>query len=406
MVKVMRSLVVGPLAPYVIEFADGLLEQGYTQFSAAQHVGFIAHLDRWLQAEGLVIGDLDEAMIARYLQQRRAAGYVEYRTRRALAPLLSFLAAKAVLPAAPPAPPDPVQELLDRYRDYLLSERGLSVGTVAGYAHRARRFLASRPAGTEVDLAGLGGAEVLEYVRTSCPGRAKGSAKMIVTVLRSLLNWLHLTGMIPVPLAPVVPSVAGWQLAGVPQPLTPQQLQALLTSCDRRRPAGRRDYAILVVLSRLGLRAGEVANLGLDDIDWRAGQLRVRGKGNRREVLPLPADVGAAIVSYLRHGRPVSAQERSVFVRVRAPHRTLTAGGVGNVVTAAGVRAGLGHVHAHQLRHTVATTMLRAGSSLTEVGQVLRHRSPLTTAIYAKVDQDALTVLARPWPIPVSDGAS
>lgn len=292
--------------------------------------------------------------------------------------------------------------MLDRYRGYLLSERGLSVGTVAGYAHLARRFLASRPAVKEVDLAGLGAAEVLKYVRSSCPGRAKGSAKMIVTVLRSLLNWLHLTGRIPMPLAPGVPSVASWQLADVPQPSTPQQLDALLASCDRNRPNGRRDYAILVVLFRLGLRAGEVANLGLEDIDWRAGQLRIRGKGNRREMLPLPADVGEAIVTYLRHGRPTSAQQRSVFVRVRAPHRTLTAGGVGNVVTAAGARAGLGHVHAHQLRHSAATAMLRAGSSLSEVSQVLRHRSPLTTAIYAKIDQDALTVLARPWPIPAS----
>ena len=180
--------------------------------------------------------------------------------------------------------------------------------------------------------------------------------------------------------------------------MTPAQLRALLASCDRRTPTGRRDYAIVLLLARLGLRSGEVARLGLDDIDWRAGQLRVVGKGNRGESLPLPADVGAAIAAYLRRGRPASAQGRSVFVRVHAPHRALTAGGVGNVVNAAGERAGLGHVHAHQLRHSAATAMLRAGSPLAEVGQVLRHRTPFTTAIYAKVDQDALAVLARPWP--------
>ena len=188
-------------------------------------------------------------------------------------------------------------------------------------------------------------------------------------------------------------------MAGLPQALTPAQLRALLSACDRRTPTGRRDYAIVLLLARLGLRAGEVARLGLDDIDWRRGELRVVGKGNRGESLPLPADVGAAITAYLRRGRPTSAQGRSVFVRVHAPHRALTAGGIGNVVNAAGERAGLGHVHAHQLRHSAATAMLRAGSPLAEVGQVLRHRSQFNTAIYAKVDQDALAVLARPWPV-------
>ena len=162
----------------------------------------------------------------------------------------------------------------------------------------------------------------------------------------------------------------------------------------------------MLLLARLGLRAGEVARLCLDDIDWRRGELRVVGKGNRGESLPLPADVGAAITTYLRRGRPISAQGRSVFVRVHAPHRGLTAGGIGNVVNAAGELAGLGHVHAHQLRHSAATAMLRAGSSLAEVGQVLRHRSQLNTAIYAKVDQDALVVLARCWPVAADGGVS
>ena len=186
----------------------------------------------------------------------------------------------------------------------------------------------------------------------------------------------------------------------------PAQLRALLSACDRRTATGCRDYAIVLLLARLGLRAGEVARLCLDDIDWRRGEFRVVGKGNRGESLPLPADVGAAITTYLRRGRPTSAQGRSVFVRVHAPHRGLTAGGIGNVVNAAGERAGLGHVHAHQLRHSAATAMLRAGSSLAEVGQVLRHRSQFNTAIYAKVDQDALVVLARPWPVAADGGVS
>ena len=401
MVKVLRSIVEGPLAPYVAEFAEELLTKGYTRTSAEQHVCFIAHLDRWLLAQCLGVGDLGGSTIGRYLQERRTAGYVEYRSARATEPLLSFLAAKGLLPEQPPAPANPVEDLLGGYRDYLLGERGLSAGTVVGYVHLARRFIVSR--GGEdlaLELAGLGAANVTAFVLESCPGRATGTAKLIVTALRSLLGWLYLTGQVPVSLAAAVPSVAGWRLAGLPQPLTPQQVRALLAACDRRTRTGRRDYAIVLLLSRLGLRAGEVARLGLEDVDWRAGQLRVLGMGNRSEALPLPVDVGAAVTAYLQRGRPVSAQGRSVFVRVRAPHQALTTTGVGNVVTAAGERAGLGHVNAHQLRHTAATAMVAAGSPLAEVGQVLRHRSAFSTAIYAKVDQSALSVLARPWPTP------
>lgn len=399
MVKVLRSIVEGPLAPYVAEFAEELLTKGYTRTSAEQHVCFIAHLDRWLLAYGLGVDDLGRSTIGRYLQERRTAGYVEYRSARAMEPLLGFLAAKGVLPDEPPAPANPVEDLLGGYRDYLLGERGLSAGTVMSYVHLARRFIVSL--GGEdlaLELAGLGAADVTAFALESCPGRARGTAKLIVTALRSLLGWLYLTGQVPVSLAAAVPSVAGWRLAGLPQPLTPQQVRALLAACDRRTRTGRRDYAIVLLLSRLGLRAGEVAHLGLEDVDWRTGLLRVLGKGNRSEALPLPADVGAAVAAYLQRGRPVSAQGRSVFVRVRAPHQALTTTGVGNVVTAAGERAGLGHVHAHQLRHAAATAMVAAGSPLAEVGQVLRHRSAFSTAIYAKVDQSALSVLARPWP--------
>ena len=406
MVKVMRSIVRGPLAPYVAGFGAELLGQGYTRTSAEQHVCFIAHLDRWLLAEGLGVRDLSAVVIERYLIERRSAGYVEYRSGKAMRPLLEFLGPLDVLPAAPTVRLDPVEELLSRYRGYLLTERGLAPATVAGYVHVARPFIASRSRGEELDVAGVTAADVIEFVLASCPGRATGTAKLIVTVTRSLMDWLHLTGVTPVSWATAVPSVAGWKLVGLPRALTPAQLRSLLASCDRRTPTGRRDYAIVLMLARLGLRAGEVARLGLDDIDWHAGELRVVGKGNRGENLPLPADVGAAIAAYLRRGRPSTAQGRSVFVRVRAPQRALAAGGIGIIVNAAGERAGLGHVHAHQLRHSAATAMLRAGTPLAEVGQVLRHRSPFNTAIYAKVDQDALAVLARPWPTAKNGSAS
>ena len=221
---------------------------------------------------------------------------------------------------------------------------------------------------------------------------------MTVTGLRSLLRFLHLRGLIVGPLADAVPSTASWRLSGLPRALEPEQLQALLGGCDRGNPGGRRDYAVLVMLSRLGLRAGEVAALQLEDIDWRAGDVRISGKGRRDERLPLPEDVGAAIVAYLQDGRPLTALDRSLITRVRAPHYGMTTGGITQIVLAAAARAGLGQIHSHRLRHTAATQMLRAGASLEEVGQVLRHRQVLTTAIYAKVDRDALRELARAWP--------
>src|SRR5215831_14799782 len=321
-------------------------------------------------------------------------------------PLLEYLAPLGVLPAPAEVRPDVVEELLGRYRDYLLVERGLTAGTVRGYVDFVRPFVATRLRGEVLDLAGMKAADITGFVLATCPGRAVGSGKLIVCAVRSLLRWLHLTGVIATPLAAAVPSVAGWRLGGLPKALEPGQLRSLLAACDRRTPTGRRDYAIVLLLSRLGLRAGEVARLGLDDIDWRRGEFATSGKGNRAERLPLPADVGAAIAAYLRRGRPCTAEGRSVFVRVHAPHRGLTTGGVTMVVFDAAQRAGLPKMHAHRLRHTAATAMLRAGSPLSEVGQVLRHRSALSTAIYAKVDRDALAVLARPWPASAIGGVS
>ena len=318
MVKVLRSFVRGPLEPHVAGFAEGLLRQGYTRSSAEQHVCFVAHLDRWMQAGRVGVGGLSEPVIKRYLAARRAAGYVEYRSLKAMRPLLDYLAPLGVLPVPAPVRPDAVEDLLGRYRDYLLAERGLTAGTVRGYVGFVRPFVVTLRRGDVLDLAGVSAADVTGFVLAVCPGRAVGSAKLTVCALRSLLRWLHLTGVIATPLAAVVPSVAGWRLSSLPKALEPGQLRRLLAACDRRTPTGRRDYAIMLMLSRLGLRAGEVARLGLDDIDWRRGEIDVVGKGSRAERLPLPADVGAAITSYLRRGRPVTAEGRTVFVRVHA----------------------------------------------------------------------------------------
>jgi integrase/recombinase XerD len=260
-----------------------------------------------------------------------------------------------------------------------------------------RPFVAGQATADGVDLEHLSAGDVVGFVLASCRDRAPRTAQLTVTALRSLLGFLHLDGVLATSLAAAVPSVAN-RRAGLPRFLEPDQVEALLASCDRDSTVGRRDFAMLTLMVRLGLRAGEVAALRLDDIDWRRGEIAVCGKGPRRDRLPLPVDVGRAVVDYLRHGRPASAADRCVFVRVKAPHLGLTPCGVSQVVVAASRRAGLGPLTAHRLRHTAATSMLRAGAGLADLGQVLRHRRPLTTAVYAKVDRDALRTLARPWP--------
>ncbi len=394
-----RIRVTGPLEPYVSGFVAELVERGYTPVSVAHQLRLMAHVSRWLACEGFGPDDLSSARVEEFVMARRAAGYVNYLTSRALGALLEHMRDLGVVPPADEPTLSEVEVLLGSYRSWLGSERGLAAVTARNYADMVRPFVASRSdAAGDLDLRGLVARDVLAFVLAECPHRRPGSAKLLVTALRSLLGYLHVEGVIARPLAPVVPSVAGWRLAGLPRGLGAEQVTALLDSCDLRTTVGVRDLAILKLLVRLGMRRGEVSALALEDIDWRAGEIMVRGKGSRHERLPLPVDVGSALADYLRGARPVSAEGRAVFVRVKAPHRTLTPAGVSQVVLAAGHRAGLGRVNAHRLRHTTATELLRSGAPLVEIGQLLRHRSQQTTAIYTKVDRDRLRTIARPWP--------
>ncbi|MCA1677655.1 MAG: site-specific integrase [Actinobacteria bacterium] len=394
-----RVRVTGPLERFAEGFAAELSRQGYKANSTALQLRLMADVSCWLVAQECEAAALDAEAIDVFLVARRAAGCASFVTPRAMLPLVEYLRGLGAAPPATPRAPDtPLEMLLERYARYLTIERGLAAGTVWDYVHAVRPFLEAREAAGGLELEGLTATEVCAFVVARCPGQARGSAKLTVTAMRSLLGFLHVAGIISRPLAGAVPSAASWRLAGLPRALEPGQVRRLLAACDRCTAPGRRDLAILTVLARLGLRAGEVAGLELDDVDWRAGEIVVRGKGRRSERLPLPADVGEAITAYLRRGRPTTAQGRSVFVRVKAPHRALTTGGITQVVVSAARRAGLGQIHAHRLRHSAATAMLRAGAPLEEVGQVLRHRARLTTAIYAKVDRDALRQIARPWP--------
>jgi integrase/recombinase XerD len=392
---VSRVRVSGPLAEHALGFAGFLAEAGYTPLSAANQVRLLAHLSRWLEGRGLSPEDLTGERLGEFLAARREAGYKCWLSERGLAPLTAFLRGLGAVPAAgPAAPAGAAGVLLGRYRGYLEAERGLAASTVRYCTDEARGFLAGR----EDRLAGLDAAEVSGFVAAECRRRSTGSAKILVTALRSLLRFLVLEGLVTPGLQDAVPAVAGWRGGGLPKALPDGQVAALLASCDRDTATGRRDFAVLVLLSRLGLRACEASALELGDIDWRAGTVTVRGKGRRDERLPLPADAGEALAGYLRGGRPAGGGSRRVFLLSRAPGGGMSPGAVKAVVRNACRRAGLPGAGAHRLRHSAATGMLRAGAPLAEIGQVLRHRSLSTTAIYAKVDHGALAQLAMPWP--------
>jgi len=388
----------GPLEEYEVGFSSELAGQGYAKRTVRLQVRLMADVSLWLACEGLGVGDLTLGVAERFMADRCRAGRRTHVTVRSVRPLLDYLDTLGVRGPEGPVVLGPVEEVLDRFGRYLAVERGLAAGTIAGYLAAVRPFVTGRWHGENVEFFDLRAAEVSRFVVAVCPGRPQGSAKLIVTGMRSLLGWLHLEGMMPIGLAAAVPAVASRRLKGLPEPLSASQVRSLLAACDRRSPVGRRDFAMIMLLWRLGLRAGEVARLGLDDVDWRAGELTVTGKGPKTERLPLPTDVGEAVVGWLHRGRPPTAMGRTVFVRVVAPHGALSPTGVTQAVFAAGRRAGLGTLHAHRLRHTAASDMLAAGASMSDIGQVLRHRRILTTATYAKIDIAALRSAAPAWP--------
>jgi site-specific recombinase XerD len=391
-----RVRVTGPLTPFVDGFHSLLLQQGYSPSSAEAHLRLLAHASRWLAAEGLDVGQVTPEVAERFLRARRVEGYVTKLSSRGLAPLLGYLEGLGALPANDELP-TPVDHLVEGFCMYLLGERGLAVGSVRLYEGVARLFLAGLAEPIADHLARLSGADINAFVLRECGRRGVAAAKTVVCGLRALLRYLHVEGWVPRPLAQAVPSVAARPQATLPRAVEADQLSLLFASCDRTSALGARDFAILTVLGRLGLRAAEVAALELGDVDWRAGEVMIRGKGPRLERLPVPPDVGEAVVDYLRRGRPRCVC-RQLFVRSCAPVVGLTRAGVTSVVSRACLRAGLPPVGAHRLRHTVATGLLRRGATLPEIGQLLRHKSLLTTAIYAKVDRARLSALALPWP--------
>jgi site-specific recombinase XerD len=315
---------------------------------------------------------------------------------------MDFLRREGVIPAEEVAAHErtSIDRCADGYEVYLREGRALATATIVNYVPFVRDFLRHCFGAKPVELSCLSAADVLRFVRHQAARLHRKRAKLMTTALRSFLRYARYRGEVDVDLAGAVPVVPNWSMTTIPRAIAPDQVRQLLASIDRRSGTGRRDYAIVLLLARLGLRAGEVASLTLDDVDWEAGQLTVHGKSGRRNELPLPAEVGEAIAAYLQDGRPHSAS-RFVFLRAKAPVRGFRgACGISSIVRHSLQRGGVDtpSMGAHQFRHGLATEMLRQGASLGEIGDVLGHRHPQTTSIYTKVDIEALRSLALPWP--------
>lgn len=385
----------GPLAPFKDGFVAHLVAHGYVSSGLAGQRALFGHLDCWLGAAGLQLADLTPSVLDEFLQARRAERYATKLTVRGLAQVLDFLE-HLQLYTPPVSSTTALEDLLEQFHQHLANERGLGEGTARGYLGVARRFLAACSPRLGTGLAELAPSDVTGFVLARSSEFGVAGMQTVVSGMRALLRFLYTAGLTDRNLASAGPTVAR-RREDLPRSLSSEHVERLLRGCDRTTRVGVRDFAVLTLLARLGLRAGEVAAIRLDDVDWAAGELRVRGKGPREDRLPLPADVGDAIVAYLHYGRP-DCIGRQLFIRSCAPRRGLSRQAVGGLVRAASVRAGLIPHGPHRLRHTVATELLREGASLGEIAQLLRHHSVSVTASYAKVDHRALSGLVQPWP--------
>ena len=393
-----RRLRSSPLGPWLDSFVERLAKLGYTPWSRRSNVVLAADLGRWMARHDVSIGSLDERAVDAYLNQRRTQ---RERRRSASSLILAHLRAKGVTPPSPDVAdrfPPVVHE--QRYAAYMKKERGAAAGTIDGYLAVVRDFLGRRFGSSEVDLAVLTSSDIGAYLVERAPSLLPKTLAYRAGALRSFFRFLFLHGETATDLSTAPLMSQTRHRATVPRYLSPAEVEELLDACDPSTPAGRRDRAILLLLVRLGLRAGEVAALELDHIRWRSGEIVVRGKGDVVNRLPLLSEVGEALSAYLKHDRAADTATRRVFLRCCAPVRGLA----GREAVSAIVRAGLSRagLHppvrgAHLLRHTLGTRMIRAGASMAEIAEVLRHATPNSSAIYAKVDFEALRALARPW---------
>lgn len=392
---------IGPLADHIEGFAAQLARQGYAPSSVLGKRDLLRDLSGWLERRRLPLAELDEHRLRQFLASRRRRAKLRRGDPSTGQQLLEYLRERLdIAVVALTVDRSPAASIVRDFESFLYAERGLSRSTVVFYASVARRFLAEQFGRKVPRTELLQSPNLHRFILSEVHRVSRTHGKGTVGALRSFLRFLLQRGAIPTDLARTLPQVPCWRLQHLPKSLSAEQVERLLASCDRDSPAGKRDSAILLLLARLGLRGGEVVAMTLDDLDWQRGEIVVRGKGQRQERLPLPVDVGTALVCYLCDVRPACTTRR-VFIRMQAPHRGL-AGPVAIccIVRRALQRAGLDPEPkgAHLLRHSLATNMLRRGASLGEIGQLLRHRQPTTTQIYAKVDIAALRGIALPWP--------
>jgi len=391
----------GPIAPYLGAFGEFLSGQGYAVTSIHRQVFLAACLSRWLKRQGVEAQRINSDHPKRYLRYRGRQAKPRPGDGAALRHLIDFLRGESLIPAETVVVPrsTPVEDCAQAYAQYLREAQALAEATIINYVPFAQGFLQGRFGDGPVALADLSARDVVTFVQVQAPRLHGKRAKLMTSALRSFLNYARYRGEVVLDLAAAVPVVANWSMPSIPRAIPANQVQQLLTGIERCTATGRRDYAILLLLARLGLRSSEVAFLELDDIDWNSGTVSVHGKG-LCNTFPLSPEVGHAIAAYLHDGRPPS-DSRRVFLRAKAPIRGFRgASGVGSIVRHSLKRAGIDapSCGAHQFRHGLATEMLRQGASLGEIGDVLGHRRAQTTKIYTKVDIEALRTLALPWP--------
>lgn len=390
-----------PLVVHLAPFAASLKEDGYADATMQSKLWLLADFGQWLERSGLVVTDLDERLVETFFARKQRKGRVHRGNRETVRQFLDHLREHDVVPGVKPTRDEsPLADILDRYEKHLRSERGVATATVINYLPFARKFLVDRFGEGPFTVREVRSSDISAFVWRHAPTMSCRRAQLMTTAFRSFFRFLFQNGELQADLASSVPAVADWRLSTVPKYLLPDEVDRVLGSFDRQTSTGRRDYALLLLLARLGLRAGEIVALQLEDIDWRAGEILVRGKGLLHDRMPLPVDVGEALTSYLRLDRP-ACQTRRVFVCMKAPRSGFAGPStVTTIVRRALDRAGLHPAFkgAHVMRHSLATTMLRSGASMAEIGEVLRHRIPSTTEIYAKLDFEGLRSLAHPWP--------
>ena len=397
-----RSPHPGRLEAYIDSFLDDQCAAGYSTKTLAERRSSVTGFARWAQAEGAGEEGLGDDHIQAFIT-RRPRRDMTAKERATARRFLAHLRARGVVPPPPSMPAGPAEILLGRYVAFLRQDRGLAENSILVYAPCARAFLDDRVAQAgALALDTLDADTIRRFLLGRIQDRSTESARLVTVALRSLLRFLFLRSETPRDLSAAVPSMRTYRLAGVPTHLSPEDIDRVLATPARSTTRGRRDYAILVLLARLGLRASEVMTLELGDLRWRTGEIVVRGKGPRVDHLPLLADVGRAVAAYLKHDRGTSTSRR-VFLRLIPPRIGLTRPcAVDHIVRLALSRAGIPprprHV-AHLFRHSLATRMIRHGASIPEIAEVLRHRAQSSTMIYAKVSLEALRTVARPWPM-------